>query len=254
MFGQDTGTAVTNEKALVTKRRRGPHNSAREQNCPPQQVASGSIEHCPSRACLASATGSAAGCRVSESAGRSRSSKSSVGQHTPRQRKRRQALSRKTVRWFLHSCPPKKEKQATKPRSELLPLKFRQNVRWSVSLIATCAPSKVHETFERRSVFRPQIETTTRRQRYGLNGRNQFVRRHLRNAFLRQLSDGNFVEVRLLIDVGDLHSWPQEKEKHGHRMDWKKNSFLLVILSSAAGLSRTFFERFVTALDEFSTM
>ena len=66
--------------------------------------------------------------------------------------------------------------------------------------------SKIHETFERRSVFHPQVQTTTRRQRYGLNGRNQFVRCHLRDAVLRQPSDGNFVETGLLSDAGEPSS------------------------------------------------
>jgi len=148
--------------------------------------------------------------------------------------------------------PPKKRKSTatkrtrTKTRSELLPLKIRQKVRRSVSLIAACAPSKIHKAFERLPVFHPQIQTRTGRQRYGLNGRNQFVRRHLRNAYMRQLRDGNFVETRLLMNFGDLHSCPPKKAKHGNKTHWNEgffeDSFLLTILSSAAGLSRKFCE------------
>src|SRR5580704_6707000 len=49
-----------------------------------------------------------------------------------------------------------KKRTATRPLSERFPLKIRQEGRRSVSLIATRPPSKVHETFERRSVFHPQ--------------------------------------------------------------------------------------------------
>jgi hypothetical protein len=61
-----------------------------------------------------------------------------------------------------------------------------------------------------------------------------------------QPSDGNFVEPRLLTDFGDLHSRAQERGKAQQKMDWKasfvENPFLLVILSTAAGLSSKFCE------------
>jgi hypothetical protein len=79
-----------------------------------------------------------------------------------------------------------------------------------------------------------------------LNGGNQFVRRHLRDAFLRQLSDGSFVKTTVLIDFGGLHSCPPKKAKHRNKTHWNEgffeDSFLLTILSSAAGLSRRFCE------------
>ena len=107
--------AVMQKEALAAKRGREPHDSSREPNCPPPQVAL-------ARSSKAHLGPTSHHCRCEQLSGmqsygnrRTKPESKCLGeQNTPPHRSRRQALSPKLTRWFLHRCPPKRGNELQK--------------------------------------------------------------------------------------------------------------------------------------------
>ena len=103
------------KEALAAKRGREPHDSSREPNCPPPQVAL-------ARSSKAHLGPTSHHCRCEQLSGmqsygnrRTKPESKCLGeQNTPPHRSRRQALSPKLTRWFLHRCPPKRGNELQK--------------------------------------------------------------------------------------------------------------------------------------------